>query len=371
MARVYRHRHPFSGPGRADRARPLPGPRAPSVPAVRPLPLASIVTRPLSTPGSAHRSPSHAGTWSTWPVPGARSRPGLVAVAVALIATVATLTSACTSSASTPDAHLGHAPSSLSARLVSSDRSLARTASSTYRTTVDHDATAFAAALEQLQGDVGPDDIAAARTDELSAQAAYDGIRAELEAADPVIASTLDENPSAVAPGQALAGLHAVESDLWSSPPDDASADMTGLVAQAPVAAYLLARDVLAPEAIGTTAVDELGWVDDVAIPGHEETFSHLDSVDVAAAIGAAQAAYAAIQALAERIAPTLAGSVGRSFATLAAEVAALGPPDLRPDDTVPVSTLRSLSQSVNATASLLAELSARLVPFGTSGTSS
>jgi iron uptake system component EfeO len=288
-----------------------------------------------------------------------------------LLVTLATLASACTSSASIPGTGPDRVTSAPPARLTSSERSLAQAASSAYRTTVGSDATALVADLDRLQGAVGSNDITTARTDELSAQADYDGIRSVLEAADPVIASTLDEEPTAVAPGQSLAGLHAVERDLWSSPPGDASADMSGVVAQAPVAGYLLARDVLAPEAIGTTAVDELGWVDDVAIPGHEEAFSHLDTVDVAATIDAAQAAYGAIQPLARRIAPALSRSVEQSFATLAAQVASLGPPDQRPDGSIPELTLRSLSQTVNATASMLAALSARLVPFGTSGTSS
>jgi iron uptake system EfeUOB component EfeO/EfeM len=288
-----------------------------------------------------------------------------------LIAAVAPLASACTSPASAPNAPPGLHPSSQPARLASSDRSLAQTASSAYRITMGNDGEALVADVDRLQRDVGSGDIAAAQTDELSAQADYDGIRMVLASADPVIASTLDEDASAVGPGQTLAGLHAVERDLWSSPPGDAPADMTGVVAQAPVAAYLLARDILAPEAIGTTAVDELGWVDAVAIPGHEEALSHLDTVDIAATTGAAHAAYAAIQPLARRVAPALSGSVEHSFAILAAEVAALGPPDQRPDATVPPSTLRSLSQTVNAAASWLAELSARLVPFGTFGPSS
>jgi iron uptake system EfeUOB component EfeO/EfeM len=191
-----------------------------------------------------------------------------------------------------------------------------------------------------------------------------------LESADPVIADTLDEQPSMVAPGQTLAGLHAVEGALWSTLPTDAQTDMTGVVAQARVADYLLSREVLAPVVIGTTAVGELGWVDVVAIPGHEEVSSHLDAVDIAATVEAAQTAYAAIQPLARRVSPSLAASVGQDFATLTAEVTALGPPDQKADGTIPELTLRSLSRTVNATASSLSELAAALVPFGTFGAS-
>jgi iron uptake system EfeUOB component EfeO/EfeM len=303
-----------------------------------------------------------------------RRPPTALATATVALAAVSVLVAACTP---TSQARPSLNPSSSTARLTNSDhslagteRSLARAASAAYRTTIGIDAGSLVADVDRLRGDLSSDDIPAARTDELSAQAAYDGIRMLLESADPVIADTLDEQPSMVAPGQTLAGLHAVEGALWSTLPTDAQTDMTGVVAQARVADYLLSREVLAPVVIGTTAVGELGWVDVVAIPGHEEVSSHLDAVDIAATVEAAQTAYAAIQPLARRVSPSLAASVGQDFATLTAEVTALGPPDQKADGTIPELTLRSLSRTVNATASSLSELAAALVPFGTFGAS-
>jgi iron uptake system EfeUOB component EfeO/EfeM len=390
MARVYRHRASAPGPGGSIRASSVAPDRWGAVHACGPSPTLDPDRETTIGHSWEHRTPSRTrrypdvvagprgqvGPMAVNP-PRPRRSPTAVATATVVLAAAAVLVAACTSGSPTSQAQPSSPPSIPVARLAGTDRSpagtdrsLARAASAAYRTTIAVDAGALVADVGRLQGDLGSDDIPAARSDELSAQAAYDGIRLLLEAADPVIAATLDEQPSMVAPGQTPAGLHAVEADLWSTPPADALTDMTGVVAQAPVAEYLLERDVLAPAIIGTTAVDELDWVDVVAIPGHEEVVSHLDAVDMAATVDAARAAYAAIQPLARQVSPTLAASVGRGFATLTAEVTALGPPDQRLDGTIPELTLRSLSQTVNATASSLAGLSAALVPFGTFGAS-
>ena len=252
-------------------------------------------------------------------------------------------------------------------------------ATAAFRMDINNDAATFVEAIRRLGADLLAGNTSQARSDELDAQSAYDGFR-QLENGEPVIASTLDERSTDVVPGQTFAGLHAVEQVLWAPVPDEtpraeaitvALADVSGLEAQAPVAQYLLARDSLDPEAIGTTAVDELGWVDSIAIPGSEEIYSHLNTVDIAATVGAAEIAFSAIQPLAHTVAPTLTDNVASSFATLESQIAALGPPDQRVDDTVPTSTRRSLAQRVDASAALLARLSALLSPYGTSGTTS
>ncbi len=260
----------------------------------------------------------------------------------------------------------------------SAGRALATAATAAYRTDVGDDTAAFVAAVDRLQSDLASGTITAARTDELAAQAAYDGFRM-LEQGNTVIASFLDERSTDVAPGQTFAGLHAVERYLWSGS-DGPLTSGTGataltaegtLVVQAPVIRYLLARDALGPEAIGSTAVDELSWIDDVAVPGQEEQYSRLDAVDIAATEAAAQAAFAAIQPLAHLVAPALTADVAGHFAGLGAQVAALGDPDQRPDGTIPGATLLALAQQVDATATPLARLSALLAPYGTAGSAS
>jgi hypothetical protein len=139
-------------------------------------------------------------------------------------------------------------------------------------------------------------------------------------------------------------------------------------VAQAPIAEFLLSKDSLGPEAIGTTGVDELNWVGTMAIPEHEELYSHLDAVDISAGIGAAHESFTTVAPLADMVAPTLTTTVGQDFTTLLAEVAALGPPDGTPDASLAPTALLSLSQQVDATAAGYARLSAALAPFGTDG---
>ena len=254
----------------------------------------------------------------------------------------------------------------------------AQAATRSYAAQVDTATAAFVSAVDPLQTDASAGDTTAARADELAAQGDYDAFRA-LETGDSVNGSTLDELAGDVSGVGSFGGLHAVERDLWAPTPAPGQAgalsaaldDTSGLAAQAPVAQYLLSRNALDPEAIGTTAVDELGWVNDVALPGDEELYSHLDTVDIAGTVGAAASAFSAIQPLARMVSPPLTAAVASLFATLEADVAALGPPGQRVDDTIPVATQRALAQQVDATAAGLARLSALLTPYGTSGATS
>jgi len=115
-------------------------------------------------------------------------------------------------------------------------------------------------------------------------------------------------------------------------------------------------------------AVDQLDWVVDVALPVSQEQFSHLGLVDIAATESAARLSFATIQPLARLVDPSLTATVSGQFATLDALVAALGPPSTTPDTSVTASTRLALSTQLDATASTLAQLSARLTPYGTTG---
>jgi iron uptake system component EfeO len=237
-----------------------------------------------------------------------------------------------------------------------------------YRRDINAAATAFVSDVGALEVAVDRGDVPHARTNELAAQGEYDQFRM-LESGNGPAASTLDGLATEVGPGQTLGGLHAVERDLWSS--GDAARDITGLVAQAPVAQYLLARESLDPEAIGTTGVDELGWVNDTAVPGDEEQFSHLDAVDIAATVGGARDAFVSIEPLGHLVAPSLTTSLGAQFNRLLGAVRSLGPPASTPDQAISTAARRALAQQVDATAAGLARLSATLVPFGTAGPTS
>ena len=246
----------------------------------------------------------------------------------------------------------------------------ARAAVATFRDDLGNASSAFVADVGRLQGDLQAGDVVAARRDELAAQAQFDQFR-QLAGGDPINASAVDELATQVAPGQSFGGLHAVERDLWATPGGgvvQALADASGLEAQAPVTEYLLSKDAPAPEVIGTLAVDDLNWLDEQAVTEDQETFSHLDAVDIAAAAGAAGTAYAAIAPLADRVAPTLSATVAGRIRAVLAGVAALGPPTLTPDADLPAAGLMALSRQADAAAAGLAQLSALLEPYGTGG---
>jgi iron uptake system EfeUOB component EfeO/EfeM len=249
------------------------------------------------------------------------------------------------------------------------ENAAASAATTTFRGDLDRDASAFVTDVDLLQTAVDRGSVTQARSYELAGQADYDQFRA-LESGNGTTAATLDELATDVGADQSFGGLHAVERDLWSpgGTTVEAASDISGLVAQAPVAEYLLAKEVLSPEAIGTTGVDELGWVVDMSIPGREELYSHLDDVDTTATVAAADEAFVAIKPLGHLVAPAVTAGVGASFARLLTAVHRIGPPGQVVDGDVSAATRLALSQQVDATAAGLAQLAARLTPFGTSG---
>jgi len=241
----------------------------------------------------------------------------------------------------------------------------AESATRAYADRVDADTASFVASVGALQSDAASGGMAKAKADEIAAQSAYDGFRA-LDAQNSINAASLDELSSDVGSDESFGGLHAIERDLWTSGPLDA--DVAALAGQAPAARFLLSRERLGPEAIGVVAVDQLDWVVDVALPVSQEQYSHLGLVDVAATESAARSSFATIQPLAQLVDPSLAATVSSQFATLDAMVEALGSPGATPDTTVTMAARLALSTQLDATASTLAQLSARLTPYGTAG---
>ncbi len=298
---------------------------------------------------------------------------GPAALTALVVAAVAVLACACGSSA----AAKGVAPATARAEAVArsgaagtpAESAAASAATVTFQRDLDRDAATFVADVDRLQTAVDSGSVTQARSYELAGQADYDHFRS-LESGNGTTAATLDELATDVGANQSFGGLHAVERDLWSpgGTTAEAASDISGLVAQAPVAEYLLAKDVLSPEAIGTTGVDELGWVVDMSLPGREELYSHLDDVDTTATVAAADQAFAAVEPLGRLVAPAVTAGVAASFARLLTAVHRIGPPDQVVDGALSAATRLALSQQADATAAGLAQLAARLTPFGTSG---
>jgi len=307
-----------------------------------------------------------------------RPGPGHRGAALGALVAVAALAVAC-STAATPAAHPAGSPTVAAARSTPAYGPAtvsgptpgdleAVAAGRAFSTDVQASTASFVTAVAALQSDVTGGNLTAARTDELAAQAAYDGFR-DLQESNPINASSLDELPGDVVPGESFGGLHAVERDLWTSGP--LTTDVAALAAQAPAVPLLLGREHLGPEAIASVAVDQLTWADDQALPVDQEPYSHLGLVDVDATVQAAATTFAAVAPLAELVDPARTAEVRARFATLAAQIAALGPPGAAPESSIAPSARLALSQQLDATASMLAGLDAVLAPFGTEGPSS
>ncbi len=97
------------------------------------------------------------------------------------------------------------------------------------------------------------------------------------------------------------------------------------------MAQELVARQSLSPAIVANTAVSQLNWVVDIAVPGQEELYSRHDDVDIAAGVSAANQAYAAPRPLACTVEAVQCRMVAADLASLTSAVAALGPPPMSP----------------------------------------
>ncbi len=204
-----------------------------------------------------------------------------------------------------------------------------------------------------------------AEHDELAAQGDFDAIRADL-APDSAIAVELDGEPWAIGAAP-LGGLHAVERDLWAlDEPAAAGRAATALVNSSIIAAYELSRAVLSPAEIVAEAQGQLSFVVDVAIPGREEQSSHLDLVDVAAAVRAAKVALDLCAPLGRIVAPATTATATRRLGLLVTAVDALGSPADRADASVPLARWQALAVDADAVNAVLGQLQGEVEGFGT-----
>lgn len=239
-------------------------------------------------------------------------------------------------------------------------------ASARFRQDVGAAASAFAAAVDRLGQAVAAGDQAGARADELAAQGDFDAIR-YLTATGPTTSGPVDGTASALPAGGRLAGLHLVERDLWDGDGTAASAAAatSALAADVPLVEVGLSRVQLGPMAITHVAMRDLGWVAAVAVPGLEEEYSHLDTVDAAATVAAARTAFEAVAPLGRLVAPGRTASATRRLALLGAAVAALGPSGTVPDGAVPQGAWRAVAQRADAAAAVLGALAPALAGYG------
>lgn len=237
-------------------------------------------------------------------------------------------------------------------------------ASARFRQTVGTAASSFVADVDALQQALATGDVTTARNDELAAQARYDAVRYLVDPGSPT-SSPLDETPAEVASGAPLTGLHLVERDLWVPGDSPTATAVAPLAAAAPLLEDSLSRIQLGPGTIDLVAVRELGWVTSVAVPGLEERYSHLDSVDVAATAGAADAAFDDVVPVGRLVAAGRTATAAARLGTLMGAVQALGTPGTVPDTGIPEGRWRSVAEDADAAGDALAALAPALAGYG------
>ena len=240
-----------------------------------------------------------------------------------------------------------------------------------YQRTVGTLTTGFVTALDQLQAALGAQDLAGAQAAELTAQGHYDGIRFMI-GTTPATAPGLDGLAADVPHGGHLAGLHLVEEDLWPAggPADAADLAAAGaavarILASAPLLKYSLPLHRITPQVITTHAEQTLEWVDQYAVTGREEAYSHLDAVDAAASVAAAQGAFADVAPLGLLVAPSATATVSAAFGVLAQRVAALGSPGTAVDQAIAPAAWTALAQQVDVVADDLGRLAPAFDGYG------
>ncbi|MGO9455825.1 MAG: hypothetical protein ACLP62_02085 [Acidimicrobiales bacterium] len=285
----------------------------------------------------------------------------LVPVVLGLAALVAVAVPAVPAGAVAGGRHLSGATATNSPRALAA-RQAGVGATLAFGSTVGTAALGYGADLRDLAWSVASGDLAAARADELAAQGRYDALRF-LAGTAPSAGWEVDGLAGDAPSGRRLTGLHLVEEDLWDG--GDAAAAVSQLVATAPLVEAAYSRLQASPEEIESVAVDELGWVNEVAVPGRAEPYSHLDTVDIAATVGAARAAYEDLGPLVQLLDSAQGAVVTRRFDALAGAVGALGAPGSVADTAIPAARLEQVAQDDDAAAAALSALGPTLAGYG------
>lgn len=231
-----------------------------------------------------------------------------------------------------------------------------------FSSTIGTAALGYGADLRSLQSAVASGNVAGAKTDELAAQGRYDALRF-LAGNGPSAGWEVDGLASDVPAGHQFTGLHLVEEDLWEG--GDATSAVAALVTSAPLVEAAFSRLQASPQDIAQVAVDELGWVNEAAVPGQAEPYSHLDTVDVVATVDAAHDAWDDVAPLVKLVEPRRGAAVTRRFGALLKAVAALGPPGSVADSGVPASASEQVAQDDDAVAAGLSALEPTLAGYG------
>ncbi len=223
----------------------------------------------------------------------------------------------------------------------------------------------LAGSLASVARDAAQGELAATRHAELAAQVDFDALRADV-APDSATSIQLDGEPWSLG-GAPFGGLHLIERELWSAPPELARASRVA-AALAPTAvqiAYVFSRAVMTPAQMLAQAQAQLEWAVDVPLEGREETYSHHDLADGAASVHAARTAFDLTVALGRLVDPATVAACAARFAILASVLHTLGDPLARRDASIRVTSWQRLAAAIDAANAPLGSMVGDVQGFG------
>ena len=285
----------------------------------------------------------------------------------ALVVAAATLLAGCAAGYSaSPAAYTrGHDYSAPSAHPTASEQAATFHAALAYRRLLVGSFDALGASLSRLAVDAAAGDRAAAQTDELAAQAAYDGFRVTMTPGSDS-ANQLDGEAWNTRSG-APEGLHAIEKILWSGSPMGSVATLARRVSNDSLfSGFALSRLVLTPQQQLAQIQTALTWAVEVPLVNREEIYSHRDLIDVAAVAAFARRALSSLTPLGLLVDPSTTRVAATRLAALDRLVAAGSGATALRDSTVASARWRSLAQAIDAADAPLGTLQGRLAGFGT-----
>jgi len=194
-----------------------------------------------------------------------------------------------------------------------------------YRRLVIHAAEGFADATRALQSALNRHDHEAAVKQWAKAQASFDALRPAL-LGGPAASAAYDGLVADFATGEQPVGLHEVERGLFTGHDELALRAAPALAQAGPAVVIGLYRTIVQPSGVATKQVEQLGFLVDHVIAHHQEAFSHLDQIDLAAIVSSVRDGFTAISTLGKLVDPALASTTETNLRKLETLTDAIAP---------------------------------------------
>lgn len=185
-----------------------------------------------------------------------------------------------------------------------------------YRRLVVHAAEGFAKATIALNAALDHNNHAEAVKQWAIAQGDFDALRPAMFGG-PAASAEYDGLVADFAPGEEPVGLHQVERGLFTGHDELARIAAPALAQAGPAIVIGLYRTIVQPSGVATKQVDQLGFLVDHVIAHHQEVFSHLDQIDVAAIVASVRKGFSALSPLGVLVDPSLTAKTARDLVEL------------------------------------------------------